>query len=339
VDLGAYVQPKGLVRRLLLAQPGGEPPLLVTGLPRSGTSWVGKMLQASGEAVYVNEPLNPRHPPGRSPGVLRADVTHQFQYISAADDAAWRQAYARTIGLRYGMVAELQRNRSRYDLARAGKYATSFVAGRVAGRRALLDDPYAFFSVAWFVRTFGCRVVVLVRRPESFVGSWQKLGWTIDFAELLGQPHLMADHLSGYADRMRAALTRPALDQAALLWAAAYDVASTAFGDLPGVQLVRYEDLADDPLPEFGALYQHMGLTWTPKAEEIIRSATSGATAPGTTKPESAFAWSLRGGPSRTAYTPMDSAAAAKAAASRLSADQVARVRTVTDPVAARFYP
>ena len=38
-------------------------PILVTGLPRSGTSWVGKMLAASGELVYVNEPLNPQHPP------------------------------------------------------------------------------------------------------------------------------------------------------------------------------------------------------------------------------------------------------------------------------------
>ena len=56
-------------------------PLLVTGLPRSGTSWTGKMLEASGQVVYVNEPLNPRRPPGRSPGVLNASVTHRFQKI------------------------------------------------------------------------------------------------------------------------------------------------------------------------------------------------------------------------------------------------------------------
>jgi hypothetical protein len=30
------------------------------------------MLEASGALVYVNEPLNPQYPPGRSPGVLRA---------------------------------------------------------------------------------------------------------------------------------------------------------------------------------------------------------------------------------------------------------------------------
>lgn len=39
------------------------------------------MLAAGGELVYVNEPLNPQHPPGRCPGVLNAHVTHRFQYI------------------------------------------------------------------------------------------------------------------------------------------------------------------------------------------------------------------------------------------------------------------
>src|SRR5436309_312642 len=48
-------------------------PILVTGMPRSATSWVGKMLDASGEVVYINEPLNPEHPPGRTPGV-RDDI-------------------------------------------------------------------------------------------------------------------------------------------------------------------------------------------------------------------------------------------------------------------------
>jgi hypothetical protein len=34
-------------------------PILVTGMPRTATSWVGKMLEAGGALVYVSEPLNP----------------------------------------------------------------------------------------------------------------------------------------------------------------------------------------------------------------------------------------------------------------------------------------
>lgn len=319
------------------------PAVLVTGLPRSGTSWVGKMLQAGGEVVYVNEPLNPSHPPGRSPGVLRADVTHQFQYIAEPDDALWRDAYRRTLALRYGLVAELRRNRGGYDLARAGKYAAAFAHGRLTGRRAMLDDPYAFFSTAWFAEVMDVRVVVLVRQPEAFVGSWEKLGWTIDFRELLGQPALVRQHLGAYEERMRATLEgSSSVDRAALLWAAAYDTADRAFRHLPGVHLVRYEDLAADPVPAFAKLYGDLELTWSPAAEETVRTATAADPRSGSSGPggRSAFAWSWRGAPSRTAFQPMDSAAAAKAAARRLPPDAVTQVRATTDDVAVRFqYP
>ena len=105
--------------------------ILVTGLPRSGTSWIGKMLQAGGEVVYVNEPLNPQHPPGRSPGVLNAEVTHRYQYICAENDERWAAAYHDTLRLRYQLIAELRRNRAPYDLARMAKYSTAFTIGRL----------------------------------------------------------------------------------------------------------------------------------------------------------------------------------------------------------------
>jgi hypothetical protein len=209
--------------------------LLVTGLPRSGTSWVGKMLEASGEVVYVNEPMNPQHPPGHSPGVLDARVTHRFQYISTEDDEQWRRAFARTLGLRYGFRAELRQNRSAYDLARLAKYGTSFTLGRLRGRRAMLDDPFAIFSTGWLVQEMGCEAVVLVRDPVSFVGSWRALNWKIHFHELLEQPLLVRDHLEPWVDRMRALVGSPDwLARTCLLWEATYDVVDRAFPGDPG---------------------------------------------------------------------------------------------------------
>lgn len=81
-----------------------------------------------------------------------------------------------------------------------------------------------------------------------------------------------------------------------------------------------------------------MGLTWTPKAEATIKAATSARSpAPAKAAP---FAWSLRGGLSRTAFRPMDSAHAVKTAAGRLDAESISGVRAITDHVASRFgYP
>ncbi|GAA4234545.1 hypothetical protein FHR32_001928 [Streptosporangium album] len=296
-------------------------PVLVTGLPRSGTSWTGKMLAASGELVYVNEPLNPQRPPGRSPGVLNAQVAHRFQYICPDNDGAWLPAFTDTVALRYRFIAELRRNRSPYDLARMARYGTAFTFGRLAGRRALLDDPFALFSAGWFAERLGCRVVILLRDAVSFVGSWQRLGWTIYFHELLEQPLLLRDHphlealrpLVGCQDRVVKAVA---------LWRAARTVATDLAARHPGILLARYEDLAAAPQRGFRHLYEWSGLTWSARAEErISRACTAAATGTG------GFAWS---GLSRTAYRPMDSRQALAAAAGRLTSDEIRRVRELT---------
>ncbi|MEU0518613.1 sulfotransferase [Streptosporangium sp. NPDC006007] len=295
-------------------------PVLVTGLPRSGTSWTGRMLAAGGELVYVNEPLNPQHPPGRCPGVLNAQVTHRFQYICPDNDEVWLPAFTDTVALRYRFPAELRRNRSPYDLARMVRYGTAFALGRLTGRRALLDDPFALFSAGWFAERLGCRVVVLLRDPVSFVGSWQRLGWTVYFHELLEQPLLVRDHphleslrpLVGCQDRIAKAVA---------LWRAARTVAVDLAARHPGIRLVRYEELAADPLEGFRRLYGRLGLTWSARAEKRVSRACA---APVHTDGGGGFSWN---GLSRTAYRPMDSRRALATAANRLSPEEIRRVR------------
>ncbi|MGH3649047.1 MAG: sulfotransferase [Micromonosporaceae bacterium] len=311
-------------------------PLLVTGLPRTGTSWVGKMLEASGELVYVNEPLNPQHPPGHSPGVLNARVGHRWQYICDDNAEDWLPAFRDTIGLRYRFGAELRRNRGVYDLARLGKYGTAFTLGRLRRRRALLDDPFALLSTRWLVERLGCRAVVLVRDPVALVGSWQKLGWRVHFHELLEQPLLVRDLLSdALVAELRELIGSPDhVTLVATLWRLAYSIVDSYFKDLPGVRVQRYEDLATDPERGFARLYAHCGLTWSARAEATVRAATRGGG-----EQAGSHRWSLRYGLSKTAFRPMDSKAALGSYRQRLTEHEIAQVRIRTAATAARFYP
>ncbi|MDF2708179.1 MAG: sulfotransferase family protein [Nonomuraea muscovyensis] len=305
-------------------------PILVTGLPRSGTSWTGKMLAAGGEAVYVNEPLNPQHPPGRCPGVLRATVTHRFQYICDDNAADWLPAFRDTVALRYRFLPELRANRSPYDLARLLRYGTAFTLGRLTRRRALLDDPFAVLSAGWFAARLDCTVIALERDPVSFVASWQRLGWTVYFHELLEQPLLVRDHpellglraLVGSQDRVL---------KAATLWRVTHGILART----PGIHLVRYEDLAADPVRGFQRLYGLAGLSWSAAAERRVRRACTGPADQGFAWPglswtgftARGFAWS---GLSRTAFRPMDSRLAVERAARGLTPAEVARIRELT---------
>ena len=311
-------------------------PLLVTGLPRSGTSWTGKMLEAGGGVVYVNEPMNPRRPPGRSPGVLNARVEHPFHYVDPLDDRVWARAFRDTLALRYHPLAELQATRSAYDVARMAKYGPAFLAGRVRGRRAMLDDPYAILSSRWLTERMGVRSVVLVRDPVSLLGSWRSLGWRVVLEDIYAQPALVRDLISPWLPELeQASASDDWVLQMCTLWNVVHEVVTIFRDEVEGLTVWRYEDLASDPMAEFAALYAWFDLPWTDAARDRIEAATSAST-----MPTNGFAWSLRGGLSRTAYQPMDSRSAAAAALKRLSPEDVERVRELTAVVAERFgYP
>jgi hypothetical protein len=310
--------------------------ILVAGLQRSGTSWIGKMLEASGEAVYVNEPMNPNHPPGRSPGVLNADVDSRFQYICADNEERWVKAFNDTLRLRYHVAAEIRRNHKPYDLARMVKYSTDFTVGRLRGRRALIDDPCSTFSAMWLNKQFGVTAVISVRHPLSFVGSWRRLNWKVNLYDLLDQPLLMRDVLGPYEDDLRAmADSDDQVAKAALLWRVTYTVLGDLDKQQPGLlHIHRYEDLASDPMTKFRELYAVCGLSWTERAQKrIIWATTDHGKAEG-----GQHSWSLRNGVSRTAFRPMDSRSTLGAFRSRLSQEDIDKVNEITNSVAARYY-
>ncbi|MDP9207880.1 MAG: sulfotransferase [Actinomycetota bacterium] len=316
-----------------MSEPGG--PLLVTGMPRTATSWVGKMLEASGALVYVNEPMNPQHPPGRSPGVLRADVEHAFQYISEENERVWLPAFRDTVRLRFHPLAEVRRNHRPYDLVRALKYTAGFGLGRLRGRRALLDDPYAVFAAPWLQRRVGCQVVVTVRDPVATVSSWRRLGWTPRLAELLAQPALVRDRLARFVPDLTSAVAGDGdggVGPASLLWRVIYGTVADYRRELPGVEVVRHEDLSADPVPAFRSLYGRLGLPFGPDAERAILAATSAGSGGG------AMRWSMSGGGvSKTAARRLDSRANLQVWRERLTPEEVARIRQLTADVASGF--
>jgi hypothetical protein len=86
-------------------------------------------------------------------------------------------------------------------------------------------------------------------------------------------------------------------------------------------------------VPGFRDLYGWCALTWTGQVEQRVVEATTGR---GNAEPR--FAWSLRGGLSRTAFRAMDSRAALATYRSRLAPAEIDRVRELTADVASRYY-
>jgi hypothetical protein len=304
-------------------------------MPRAGTSWVGKMLEASGGLVYINEPMNPEHPPGGSPGVLRAPIRHRFEYITGDNEDEYLEPVREMLALKYHVISELRANHSVTDLLRMAKYGTGFTVGRIAGRRPLVDDPFAAFSSAWLASRLGCQVLFVVRHPAAIVSSRKRLGHRIDFLNFLDQPLLIRDWLEPFVEEMEAMRQAPddIVGQGSLLWRLIYHVAGELTTRNPAIRAVKHEDLSRHPDREFPALFSSLRIPFDERVRRTVAAATSGT---GTTTRHS---WSLsRQGLSKTGYRPLDSRAATIAWRSALDPSEVARIRDITASTGARFY-
>lgn len=297
-----------------------HPPLLVTGAHRTGTTWVGKMLAAGGFA-YVSEPLNVLH----RPGVMSAPVGRWYQYITRENEAGYLPAFQKTLALRYGLLAEIRSLRSRRDFLRMGRDLGIFLRGRVTRQPALLKDPFAVFSLPWFAERLDCRVVVTVRHPAAFASSLKKLNWPFDFKDLLDQPLLMRDHLEPFRVDMERMRPDDLLGQAALLWRMIYRLVHATREQIPSMLVVRHEDLSFDPVAGFARVYESLGLAYAAQVQEMIRS-SSGSENPAELSSRKVHSVKL------------DSRANLENWKRRLSADEIARLRDLTEDAAGLFY-
>lgn len=299
-----------------------HPPILVTGAHRTGTTWVGKMLAAGGETAYISEPLNRLH----RPGVMHFPVKHWYTYICADNENEYLPAFHQTLALRYHTWLELKSLRSRKDLLRMGRDWGIFTRGRILKQRPLLKDPFAVFSVPWFIQRLGCQVIVTVRHPAAFTSSLKRLRWSFDFKDLLEQPLLMRDWLEPFREEIINSDREDIVAQGALLWRIIYQVVETYAGQNPAIRVVRHEDLARDPRAGFQSLYRFLNLKFSTSAEKTVLQSSA------TDNPKETSRSNI--------YTVrLDSRASLDNWKRRLTSEEIQRVRRLTSELAQNLYP
>jgi hypothetical protein len=294
------------------------------------------MLRAAGGFVHLNEPFNPKRPPGQSPGILNASVPVGYIYVNGHNSDVFRPALGDTFRFRYRHLAELRQNHhSWFDLAKMAKYSSAFTVGALRRKRPLLDDPYASLAAPWIAEEFDGQVAVLVRHPAAMVASYRKLGYRAHFRHFLDQPQLMADYLEPWRAEMEALVeTDDRVAQVATFWTMLHRVLGDMADRSDRLHVVRYEDLCADPVGEFERLFTRLGLELNDAARTQIVRGTEG------NSKNQSHAWrvSRRGGLSRTAFRPMDSKSMIWAWKDKISPSEAARIRVITGPVADRFY-
>jgi len=281
------------------------------------------MLGADKRYTYISEPLNALH----RPGVFRTPVNLWYPYICRENETDYLEAFRETLDFHYHTWDELRSLRSWKDLARFGRDWRTFTRASITGSSALIKDPFAVFSAEWFADRLNFQVVITVRHPAAFVNSIKRLDWPFQIEHLHAQPLLMRDWLDPFRSDMEALIATPddLIGRAALLWKMIYSVVETYQQDHPGFNIVRHEDLSNEPIAGFQKLYAQLGLNYTASVQQTVRKASSPS------NPAER--------PSQAIYTTqLDSRANLDNWKHRLSDAEVSRIQEMTADVARYFY-
>lgn len=298
-------------------------PLLVTGTHRSGTTWVGEMLAQSPEVHYIHEPFAPMYErswiPNRpatrylyTPPETRNLYTAELQQLVRLRPP-WLRIALRAGGLRNGV--------------RLAQEAWKTRQARRRKARPLVKDPFLLLSAEWFARATNAQVVILVRHPAAFVSSIKRLGWRMDTSWLLNQDPLMTRFLAPFKEELEHDILGETdlIDHGCLVWNALNTVTRYYEEACPEFQVLRYEDLAENPESQFERLYKNLDISWTVNTQTNISRLNSVANPIEVND-------GTRGGTNR------DSRKAMWTWKNRLNRDEINRVYAATEELAPHWY-
>lgn len=192
--------------------------------------------------------------------------------------------------------------------------------------RLVIKDPIAAFSAEWLCRTFDMDVVVVVRHPAAVVHSLVRLNWLLNFrTHILSQTELVREHLSDYLAVLERVGTDDPIGNAAVQWLITYKVLGDYIDRNPNWLVVWHENLALEPLLSFEELYGRLGLIFDDTVVKGIRTHTQDSNP-------------VAAPQGQVTYLKRNSRAVVSWWRKSLSHEEVARIRTLTEPVASRYY-
>ncbi|HET9905770.1 MAG TPA: sulfotransferase, partial [Anaerolineales bacterium] len=294
-------------------------PIMVTGSPRSGTSWTGRIVSQSPFIRYVHEPFNI----GGRPCHCGIKFDSWFYYLSRKNRRLFDQHLNHTIFPAFSRIAlvnlisEISQTRRIRPLF---KYLQSYLPHRV-----LLKAPFALFSTEALADNFRMDVIVLIRHPAAVVNSYKALNWSHPFSHFLSQAELMDDHLFPFRMEIEdfSKNEYDIVDQISLLWKLIHFMIHKFQKTHSDWVFVRHEDLALEPIEGFRTIFRRINLPFTRYTEAVIRAHNIGNPQSNTTHP---YAIKQNGNQVVSKWK------------KALTSDEIYRIQRMVEPVSSEFY-
>lgn len=274
-------------------------PILIVGLPRSGTTWVGNIVSAAKDTTYFFEPDNEKISP--LAWLCKKDV-HRFPYLTREDDAGlyaqlWSVIFNGSIYVQslnrvlriffrkkvFSLEADVgQRTGFQYyDEQFRTVHANSvpyqvnshpfvaalahllLVGGRITGqqKRRIVKSVHTPLCLEWLTAHFPVRVGLVLRNPYSLYASYKRLKMPDGYRNPLFQFALQRDaHLYIPKDKL---LSMGYEDHIAFQIILFYKVMQTQMPHHPEWVIISHDRLCFNPYERFKEIFDQFNLAWT----------------------------------------------------------------------------
>ena len=262
-------------------------PIVIAGLPRSGTTWTLQALGSIAHARRLNEPDNEDKFP---PAIHAKHQLGRYPVLGAGDEARpYRRLWAWILNGGF----ETARSRRARQLLGPGEQSRIFegrrdvvtwLASTIARdpsptavpsdadrqRRMVVKSIHLQLALDWLVSEFDVDVVVLLRHPANVLASWLEVKLKDSRNSTLERHPLVR---SRYVDRWGVPLPGPDPVER-MCWRIGLLVAALeeSLAAHPTWHVRTHEQLCTDPRAEFAQLYDELGLEWRHETEVYLRS-------------------------------------------------------------------
>ncbi|MBZ8182196.1 sulfotransferase family protein [Oscillatoria salina] len=236
-------------------------PILVVGLPRTGTTWIASVLNTAAGIEYFHEPFNPIN--------IHQSASHLRQAMMMRKYLAWEdedEEFARYC--RATFAGELPDNGYLYNYL--GWIYKQFPQWH---GRVLIKDVHCYLTLNWLKRQVNPLIVIVLRHPCAVAASWFRLyGKVSTFERSLFQPKLLDDYLQSFIPLLEQ--TQGFWQRIGAFWGASYYVMLQQQAQHPDWIVIQHEDFCRDPMMQYRQLFQKLQLNWTVATSEILEVST-----------------------------------------------------------------
>ena len=249
----------------------------VTGVPRSGTTFVGKVLSLPREVDYIHEPFNPQC------GFSDTNIWYRYMRPNF-DTEEMQQFHELTQGLfRYDFNLKTYISVRENTIGRLvkrcfgsrGPFYLRIAKLNPFHTSALIKDPIGNLLTEYLYLQFGVKPVILIKHPLSQIASYKRVNLWPRMSQLGQQSALVNDYFSDECELFSQQWSDP-IAEAAAFWRAVYKVLLTQANQYQDWLTVTHEQLCQAPISEFQNLYQKLNLKWSAQVEHKIHGMTQG---------------------------------------------------------------